>query len=538
MVRVNDRGEVIVSVAVPVQRFRAVRGALLLSTQGADIDDMVEAERLADRQGVPGRRRRHGGAVDPARRHHRRPGAAARRRRRARAPPHPHPRRNSRFHRAAATRSAHLSGALRDMTNALYTPHRGDRELRRRRRARTEESADLAALGGRDAAARQDRRQPQAAARRHPARREAARPADLRHFRRQPPRRRIAAAGSGAGRSRQAARRAGRASPTRCAADDVKVTLDLRGRRPAAFMVPGHDSRLGQVINNLIDNARSFSPPGGTVRVTCRRLQERGRDHRRRRRARHPPGRVREDLRALLHRPARTGLRPEFRPRPVDLQADRRGAWRPHLGREPHGAAAPRAKRAAGARRALRRAPAGDRDGRPDVPTDPRLRRAGRRQGGADPRARPAPASRGWRWRCSQARGARRTAVRAAGRPTTASMSKPRTAGCWCGQPPALAGLIEVRGLGIRRVALRAARRGRPGGRPGRRRRRAAARPQAAETDDRRDHAAAARGRSRHRPPCPSLLASCRTAGRIDPGPIWATSAPRGPVRKINHNAA
>ena len=42
MVRINERGEVIVSVAVPVQRFRAVRGALMLSTQGADIDDMVE----------------------------------------------------------------------------------------------------------------------------------------------------------------------------------------------------------------------------------------------------------------------------------------------------------------------------------------------------------------------------------------------------------------------------------------------------------------------------------------------------------------
>ncbi|HBR26172.1 MAG TPA: histidine kinase, partial [Rhizobiales bacterium] len=41
MVRVNDRGEVIVSVAVPVQRFRAVRGVLMLSTQGADIDQMV-----------------------------------------------------------------------------------------------------------------------------------------------------------------------------------------------------------------------------------------------------------------------------------------------------------------------------------------------------------------------------------------------------------------------------------------------------------------------------------------------------------------
>ena len=32
-------------------------------------------------------------------------------------------------------------------------------------------------------------------------------------------------------------------------------------------MVLGHDSRLAQVFNNLIDNAVSFSPPGGTVRV-------------------------------------------------------------------------------------------------------------------------------------------------------------------------------------------------------------------------------------------------------------------------------
>ena len=39
------------------------------------------------------------------------------------------------------------------------------------------------------------------------------------------------------------------------------------------FIVPGHDSRLGQVINNLIDNARSFSPHGGSVRVTCRQLK-------------------------------------------------------------------------------------------------------------------------------------------------------------------------------------------------------------------------------------------------------------------------
>ena len=45
MVRVNDFGEVIVSVAVPVQRFREVRGVLLLSTQGGDINQAVEGER-------------------------------------------------------------------------------------------------------------------------------------------------------------------------------------------------------------------------------------------------------------------------------------------------------------------------------------------------------------------------------------------------------------------------------------------------------------------------------------------------------------
>ena len=55
--------------------------------------------------------------------------------------------------------------------------------------------------------------------------------------------------------------------------DGVKVTLAFEGGGARAFQVPGHNSRLGQVIDNLIDNARSFSPPGGTVRVTCRRLK-------------------------------------------------------------------------------------------------------------------------------------------------------------------------------------------------------------------------------------------------------------------------
>lgn len=47
VVRATKRGELIVSVAVPVQRFRAVLGVLLLSTQAGDIDKIVRAERLA-----------------------------------------------------------------------------------------------------------------------------------------------------------------------------------------------------------------------------------------------------------------------------------------------------------------------------------------------------------------------------------------------------------------------------------------------------------------------------------------------------------
>jgi two-component system sensor histidine kinase ChvG len=47
VVRISEQGELIVSVAVPVQRFRAVLGVLMLSTQGGDIDKIVSAERMA-----------------------------------------------------------------------------------------------------------------------------------------------------------------------------------------------------------------------------------------------------------------------------------------------------------------------------------------------------------------------------------------------------------------------------------------------------------------------------------------------------------
>lgn len=45
--RRNAQGELVVSVAVPVQRYHAVVGVLLLSTVGSDIDNIVRAERLA-----------------------------------------------------------------------------------------------------------------------------------------------------------------------------------------------------------------------------------------------------------------------------------------------------------------------------------------------------------------------------------------------------------------------------------------------------------------------------------------------------------
>src|SRR5262249_34907006 len=96
MVRVNSLGEVIVSVAVPVLRSRTIHGALMLSTQGDDIDQMVTAERLAilkvggvrDREGRRFRPRGHDRSFPFAREHHRRPGAAARRFGRSRPPPH------------------------------------------------------------------------------------------------------------------------------------------------------------------------------------------------------------------------------------------------------------------------------------------------------------------------------------------------------------------------------------------------------------------------------------------------------------------
>src|SRR5579885_3589836 len=272
MVRVNDRGEVIVSVAVPVQRFRAVRGALMLSTQGADIDNMVEAERLAIVKVflvaaavmVVLSMLLAGTIAGPVRRL---ADGAERVRRRIR----------SRIEIPDLTRRrdeiGHLSGALRDMTNALYT----------RIEAIESFAADVAhelrnpltslrsAVETLPLAKTEESRKRLLEVIEHDVRRLDRLISDI----------------SDASRLDAELQRQ-EASPVELAkllealvkaaneirTDDVTVTLRFEGGPPDSFKVPGHDSRLGQVVSNLVDNARSFSPPGGSVRITCRRLKD------------------------------------------------------------------------------------------------------------------------------------------------------------------------------------------------------------------------------------------------------------------------
>ena len=271
MVRINDRGEVIVSVAVPVQRFRAVRGVLMLSTQGADIDDMVQAERLAIFKvflvaagvmfvlslllagTIAGPMRRLADSAERVRR---------RIRSRVEIPDFT----------SRRDEIGHLSGNLRAMTDALYT----------RIEAIESFAADVAhelknpltslrsAVETLPVARTEDSRKRLLEVIQHDVKRLDRLISDI----------------SDASRLDAELQRSD-AAPVDlqrlleslvATSNEVRntdnVTVSLRFEGGNGFEVTGHDLRLGQVVSNLIDNARSFSPPGGAVRVLCRRVKD------------------------------------------------------------------------------------------------------------------------------------------------------------------------------------------------------------------------------------------------------------------------
>ncbi len=267
VVRANAKGETIISVAVPVQRFRSVRGALLLSTMGGDIDAIIATERwgiiriflvsagvmlllsLFFTNTITEPMRRLAEAAERVRR-----GAKSR-------PEIPD-------FSDRQDEIGHLSGALREMTTALYNrieaiehfaadvSHELKNPLTSLRSAvetlpiaKTDSSRErLLAIIKHDVgrldrlitdisdASRLDAEM---------ARADMA-PVDL------------AAALSTVVDMARAVERS----------DGVTIELAIRPSPLNRYRVTGHDSRLGQVFNNLIDNARSFSQPGGVVRVS------------------------------------------------------------------------------------------------------------------------------------------------------------------------------------------------------------------------------------------------------------------------------
>jgi two-component system sensor histidine kinase ChvG len=272
MVRINERGEVIVSVAVPVQRFRAVHGALMLSTQGDDIDQMVTAERLAILKvfglaaavmimlslllasTIAGPVRRLADSAERVRR---------RIKTRVEIPDFT----------GRRDEIGHLSGALRDMTDALYNRIEGierfaadvSHELKNPLTS-LRSAVETLPLARNDISRnrllhviehdvrRLDRLITDISdASRLDAelQRQDAAPVDIRRL--------LTTLVSVANETSYG--------------NNVRVQVRFDGAPTDSFSMPGHDSRLGQVISNLLANAQSFSTSGSAVQITCRRVK-------------------------------------------------------------------------------------------------------------------------------------------------------------------------------------------------------------------------------------------------------------------------
>jgi two-component system, OmpR family, sensor histidine kinase ChvG len=275
IVRANKQSEMIVSVAVPIQRFRSVQGALLLSTLGGDIDKIVQAERLAIVRvflvaalvmivlsillagTIAGPVRRLANAAERVR---------LRADRRAELPDFSD--RNDEI--------GHLSTAFRAMTDALYN----------RMEAIERFAADVAhelknpltslrsAVETLPLAKSEESKNRLLAIIEHDVRRLDRLISDI----------------SDASRLDAELQRQdldaidiGRMLTTITSAqndvhsEEATIILDIAesARGQGRLRLKGHDLRLGQVFTNLIDNARSFTPPKGQVRVAVRR----DRDH-------------------------------------------------------------------------------------------------------------------------------------------------------------------------------------------------------------------------------------------------------------------
>lgn len=271
LVRVAQSGELVVSVGVPVQRFRSVYGALVLSTQGSDIDAIVRAERIAILRtflvaagvtlilsilvagNIAGPVRKLAAAADRVR---------VRVSGRAEIPDFTH----------RQDEIGHLSGALRDMTNSLYT----------RIEAIERFAADVAhelknpltslrsAVETLPLAKTDEQRNRLFEIVQHDVRRLDRLISDISDASRLDAE--LARDDIEPFDLAELLNALSRIGNELLDADGPKIVLSIPDRSDKrSLVINGHEHRLGQVINNLIDNAKSFSPPDGAIRITARR---------------------------------------------------------------------------------------------------------------------------------------------------------------------------------------------------------------------------------------------------------------------------
>ncbi len=281
IVRVNAKGQTIVSMAVPILNAAKVQGALLLSTQPGDIDKIIASDRWALfrvflvaavvmfvlslflANTIAGPIRRLAEAAERVRR-----GVDSRE--------------EIPDFTARADEIGHLSRALRDMTKALYS----------RMEATESFAADVAhelknpltslrsAVETLPRIKAEESRGRLTAIIQHDIRRLDRLISDISDASRLDAE---LARNRTAGLDMAALVRTVVTVANEVERDDgvrfaLTVALPPPGQEGPGYRVMGHDSRLGQVVNNLLDNARSFSQEDGTVRVAVRpaRLDEEG----------------------------------------------------------------------------------------------------------------------------------------------------------------------------------------------------------------------------------------------------------------------